>query len=248
MVERRLMDERTVYPYFEDVNLALVRLWRGRSGLDVLDVGCGYGRNGWEIQKLGNRVTGIESDATAIKVAAERLERVAPVNLLDLDAVRAQLAGRKFDVIIFADVLEHLPWPIGALRSYVEFLKDGGSVIVSLPNVALWSVRLALLFGRFQYTGSGVMDATHMRFFTRRSVREMFAAAALKPVATTYNPGIVRVLLPLIKKAAPQNPTALIDSRAYRTYVKLVHPVERAVASLAPGLLAFQIVTEARPA
>jgi 2-polyprenyl-3-methyl-5-hydroxy-6-metoxy-1,4-benzoquinol methylase len=240
------MDERTVYPYFEDVNLALLRLWRGRSGLEVLDVGCGYGRNGWEIQKLGNRVTGIESDATAVRVAEERLERVVRVNLLDLDAVRSQLSGKKFDVILFADVLEHLPWPIGALRNYLEFLKDSGSVIVSLPNVALWSVRLSLLFGRFQYSGSGVMDATHMRFFTRRSVREMFAAAGLKPAVSTYNPGIVRVLLPLIKRVAPQNPTALIDSPAYKTYVKLVHPVERAIASVAPGLLAFQIVTEAR--
>jgi 2-polyprenyl-3-methyl-5-hydroxy-6-metoxy-1,4-benzoquinol methylase len=240
------LDERTVYPYFEDVNLALVRLWRHRRGLDVLDVGCGYGRNGWEIQQLGNRVTGIESDPTAAKVADERLEHVIRVNLLDYDAVRTKLAGKKFDVIIFADVLEHLPWPIGALRSYLEFLREGGSVIVSLPNVALWSVRLSLLFGRFQYTGSGVLDATHMRFFTRRTVREMFAAAGLKPVATTYNPGVVRAFLPAIKKFASDDPAALIDSRAYKIYAKLVYPIERAVASAAPGLLAFQIVTEAR--
>ncbi|MEA2338505.1 MAG: hypothetical protein QOE82_2512 [Thermoanaerobaculia bacterium] len=241
------MYESASYQYFEDVNWGLLRLWGGRRDLDVLDVGCGFATTSQHIEKSGNHVTGIESSEEAVAVARTRVSEV-----IHADLQNHPLAGRKFDVIIFADVLEHLPWPIGVLRSYLDLLKEGGSVIVSLPNVGLWSVRLNLLLGRFRYEETGVLDRTHLRFFTRRTAREMIESTGLEVVRRTYNPGLVRPFVPLAKKllggssADSHNPSSLLESRPYKLYLKTIYPIERIVASCWPGALAFQMIFEAR--
>lgn len=233
------MFETAAYPYFEEVNLGLLRLWGGRRGLDVLDVGCGYAMTSQHLK--GNRVTGIESNADAVKVARTRIDRVVERDLQDLDPDLGS-----FDVIIFADVLEHLAWPVGILRQYLALLKPNGTVIVSLPNVGLWSVRLQHLVGRFDYEETGVLDRTHLRFFTRRSALRMLDAAGLKPVRGTYNPGLVRPFVPLVKKlVGDDSPDAIHESRLYKLYLQAVHPVERTVARAWPGMLAFQMIFEA---
>ncbi|HYH07565.1 MAG TPA: class I SAM-dependent methyltransferase [Thermoanaerobaculia bacterium] len=236
------MDEKASYQYFEDVNLGLLRLWNKRRGLRVLDAGCGFATTSAQIQKLGNEVTGIEDSAVACAVAAQRLSRVVNANLLDAD-----LGDERFDVLIFADVLEHLPWPVGVLRRYLQWLKPDGSVIISLPNVGLWSVRFAHLLGRWEYQETGVLDRTHLRFFTRKTARWMMDQAELDEIGVTYNPGLVRPLVPLMKKSVvSSDPQALLNSRPYRLYVKTAYPVERAIASLWPGMLAFQMIFEAK--
>ncbi len=247
------MYESSTYQYFEDVNWGLLRLWKGRKNLDVLDVGCGFATTSQHIAKLGNRVTGIESSAEAVAVARTRVSDIVHADLQQLDSVKNALSGRRFDVIIFADVLEHLAWPIGILRGYLDLLKEGGSVIVSLPNVGLWSVRLNLLAGRFRYQETGVLDHTHLRFFTRRSAREMIEQAGLKIVRRTYNPGLVRPFVPLAKKllggggaAAAHDPSSLLESRPYKLYLRTIYPIERFVASAWPGALAFQVIFEGK--
>jgi methionine biosynthesis protein MetW len=243
------MYESTTYQYFEDVNWGLLRLWGDRKNLDVLDVGCGFATTSQHIAERGNRVTGIESSAEAVAVARQRVTEVIHADLQQLDA----LGDRRFDVIIFADVLEHLAWPIGVLRGYLDLLKDSGSVIVSLPNVGLWSVRLNLLLGRFRYEETGVLDHTHLRFFTRRTAREMIEQAGLKVVRRTYNPGLVRPFVPLAKKLLggggdSHDPSALLKSRPYKLYLKTIYPMERVLSSAWPGALAFQMIFEAKKA
>jgi SAM-dependent methyltransferase len=241
------MDENAPYQYFEDVNWGLLRLWNGRTGLRVLDAGCGFATTSARIQKMGNEVTGIEESAVACEVASKRLAHV-----VQADLQHADLGDARFDVIIFADVLEHVPWPVGVLRNYLRWLAPNGTVIISLPNVGLWSVRLAHLFGRWQYEETGILDRTHLRFFTRKSARWLLDQCALSPIATTYNPGIVRPLVPLAKKAltsksdAPQPADALLNSKPYQLYLKTVQPIERTIASLWPGMLAFQMIFEAK--
>lgn len=242
------MDENAPYQYFEDVNWGLLRAWKGRRGQRVLDVGCGFATTSAHLQKLGNEVTGIESSEVACEVAATRLGRVVRADLQD-----AELGNERYEVIIFADVFEHLPWPVGVLRRYLQWLAPGGSVIISLPNVGLWSVRLSHLLGRWEYEETGVLDRTHLRFFTRKSARWMIGEAQLHVVSTTYNPGIVRPFVPLAKKLlAPKGgeanpaPDALLKSAPYQLYLKTVYPIERAVASLWPGMLAFQMIFEAK--
>ena len=239
------------YSYFEDVNWGLLRLFGERSGLEVLDVGCGFATTSEYIQQRGNRVTGIESSEAALPRARSRIAEVVHADLQDLDTVGAALGGKQFDIIIFADVLEHLNWPVSVVKSYRQFLRPGGSIVISLPNIALWSVRLSLLIGRFEYGDSGVLDRTHSRFFTLRTMRRLLQDAGLTPVRTAYNPGIVRPFVPLAKKLiAPRgeatDPSALLHSRPYKLYLKTVYPIERVVASLWPGMLAFQMIVEAR--
>lgn len=247
-----MADAGVPYLYHEDINWGLLRLWGGRCGLDVLDVGCGFATTSQRIQALGNRVTGVEQSPEAVRVARERLEHIVARDLQDLEGVAAGLAGAKFDAIIFADVLEHLPWPQPVLEAYLGHLKPGGKVFVSLPNVGLWSVRMAHLFGRWTYQETGVLDFTHLRFFTRRTARRMLDQAGLSVEGSTHNPGLVRPFIPAIKKLmakpgadTPHDPAALLNSRAYKLYMKAVHPPERLLASLWPSALAFQMIFEA---
>lgn len=233
------------YQYFEDVNWGLLRLWGGRKGLRVLDVGCGYSTTSARIQDLGNDVTGIDSSPEIAELAGKRLSRVILANVLEAD-----LEDDQYDVIIFADILEHLPWPAAFLQRYLKWLAPGGSVLVSMPNVGLWSVRLAHLAGRWEYQDTGVLDRTHLRFFTRRSARALIQSAGLTIARTTYNPGLMRPLVPFAKKFVKSEesaaPDALLRSKPYQLYLKTAYPVERAVASLWPGMLAFQMIFEAK--
>ena len=105
-------------------------------------MGCGYATTSERLRQLGNRVTGIESSEQAVTIASRRLDRVIAADLQTAEP------DETYDCVIFADVLEHLPRPEPVLERYLRFLKAQGSVIVSLPNVGLWSVRLSLLAGR----------------------------------------------------------------------------------------------------
>ena len=225
------MYESSNYQYFEDVNWGLLRLWGDRRNLDVLDVGCGFATTSQHIAGRGNRVTGIESSAEAVAVARGRVSDVVHADLQQLDEVTRALAGRRFDVIIFADVLEHLAWPIGILRGYLDLLKDGGSVIVSLPNVGLWSVRLNLLAGRFHYEETGVLDRTHLRFFTRRTLLELLRSDGLRVVELAVTP----VPLPLV-----------VPPRWHGRWLPRVHALSAGAARGWPGGLAYQFVAVCR--
>ncbi|HEY4393561.1 MAG TPA: methyltransferase domain-containing protein [Polyangia bacterium] len=241
------------YAYYEDVNWGLLRLWGDRSGASILDVGCGRATTSERLRRLGNRVTGIESSPEAVAKASERLDEVIAADLRAREEIAARLAGRTFDVVMFADVLEHVDWPGPVLKSYLPYVKPGGTVIISLPNVGNWSSRFALLGGRFEYTDTGVLDRTHLRFFTKDSARRMIEEAGLTIARHAYTPGIVRPLVPLAKKlmspgagaGTAHDPAALLESAPYRAYVKTVYPVESFVAKLWPGLLSFQMIYEA---
>ena len=246
------MLEASPYQYHEDVNWGLLRLWGNRRGLRVLDAGCGFATTSARIQALGNEVTGIDSSVEAESVAKTRISRFVRADVEDVDAIARELGDVRFDAIIFADMLEHLAWPVAVLKEYVPLLKDDGSLIVSLPNVGLWSVRFAHLAGRWEYEETGVLDRTHLRFFTRKSGQSMLAEAGLSVVGRTYNPGLLRPFVPLAKRwvgggrQEAAGSAALLNSAPYRLYLKTVYPIERALSSVWPGLLAFQMIYEAK--
>jgi SAM-dependent methyltransferase len=237
------------YEYFEDENLALLR--HSPSGGRVLDVGCGSGLLGERLREQGNTVWGIDLAEEVADAATKRLDRFLLEDVSDGAAVADRIGEQRFDTIVFADVIEHLPDPIGTLRSYLRFLAPEGRVLVSVPNVAVWNVRLGLLFGRFEYTPTGTLDRTHLRFFTRRSLLRALKAAGLAVDSLDVNPGIARAFVGQAKKIAAMdgktNPRALIDSRTYRIYRRFIHPIEYRLARLLPGLLAFQYVAVAHP-
>jgi 2-polyprenyl-3-methyl-5-hydroxy-6-metoxy-1,4-benzoquinol methylase len=140
----------------------------------VLEFGCATGYMSRVLkEERGCAVTGIELVPEAAEVAREHCDRVIVGDAEQLDYAR-ELGDERFDVVLFADVLEHLREPAKVLTEVQPFVAEGGQVIASIPNVAHGSVRLALLGGEFRYRETGLLDRTHLRFFTRESILDLF--------------------------------------------------------------------------
>jgi 2-polyprenyl-3-methyl-5-hydroxy-6-metoxy-1,4-benzoquinol methylase len=157
------------------------------EGARVLDVGCGTGSVTVVANRgKANQVLAIEPDAHRSVVARDRgIEVVCGFLNEEFMAQRGP-----FDVIVFSDVLEHLPSPDDMLKLAISGLKPGGIILASVPNVAHWSMRLNLLFGRFNYTETGLCDATHLRWFTQSSLERLFTSQGLELVAARHSSGV----------------------------------------------------------
>jgi 2-polyprenyl-3-methyl-5-hydroxy-6-metoxy-1,4-benzoquinol methylase len=142
----------------------------------VLDVGCAAGDFAEVLARRGCEVTGIEIDPEAARRAERYCQRVIAGDVEQLDTDGALDEG-SFDVVVFGDVLEHLKDPLKALQRLKLSLQPKGYAVASIPNVAHGSVRLALLQGKFRYRSLGLLDETHLRFFTRESVERLFEDA-----------------------------------------------------------------------
>ncbi|MFH1041002.1 MAG: glycosyltransferase [bacterium] len=137
----------------------------------ILDVGCAAGHLGYELKKqLGAEVWGIEIVEDVANKAAKKIDFV--INLAVENAIE-KLPDNYFDTIIFADVLEHLVNPEFVLEQIKSKLKDDGELIISIPNVLHWSVLLGLFNGKWEYQDAGILDKTHLRFFTKSSMIQM---------------------------------------------------------------------------
>jgi 2-polyprenyl-3-methyl-5-hydroxy-6-metoxy-1,4-benzoquinol methylase len=147
----------------------------------VLDVGTSTGYLAEVMVRNGCSVTGIELDPEAARQAEKYCERVVIGDVENLD-LETRLGGESFDVIVFGDVLEHLREPLRTLRRLKHFLRFGGYAVASIPNIAHGSVRLALLQGRFEYHPLGLLDDTHLRFFTRKSAEQLFKDAGFQTI------------------------------------------------------------------
>jgi O-antigen biosynthesis protein len=139
----------------------------------ILDVGCGSGAFAECLRAarptVPLEIVGVEAVQECAAGAAGRLDRVIIGNIETLDLPYHQ----HFDCIVFADVLEHLVDPWAVLRRARNWLRPGGSLITSIPNIQHWSVVGPLLRGSWEYRDSGIMDRTHMRFFTRKTMLAM---------------------------------------------------------------------------
>ncbi|HEX8754585.1 MAG TPA: class I SAM-dependent methyltransferase [Solirubrobacterales bacterium] len=144
----------------------------------VLELGPATGYMSRVFRERGCSVVGIEIDAEMAERAGEFCERVIVGDLDALD-LAAELGDERFDAIVAADVLEHLRDPLAALTSLRPFLAADGAFVISVPNVAHGSVRLALLTGHFDYREIGLLDSTHLRFFTRETFEGLLDEAEL---------------------------------------------------------------------
>ena len=158
----------------------------------VLEVGCATGHVTKALTERGCTVVGIEGDADAAAVAEKWAERVV-VGDLDAGTLWSELEGEQFDAVTFGDVLEHLRDPLVALRAAVRLLKPSGVVAISVPNVAHGDVRMALLLGDFPYSEIGLLDRTHLRFFTKRGLWDLVRQSGLLLVETR------RIAVPLFQ-------------------------------------------------
>ncbi len=146
-------------------------------GSRVLDVGCGTGWTAKELtDKKGCEVIGVEPNESRAEAARSHGIQVHVGYLEDLRIEEVDL----FDIILFGDVLEHLSDPHSILCVAKRYLRPGGSVVISVPNVAHWMVRLDLLRGKFNYQEGGIMDATHLRWFTEKTLRLLLEKAGYR--------------------------------------------------------------------
>lgn len=161
---------------YEDSGRTEVVEWVPAGVTSILDVGCFRGGFGATIKVLRPEVEvwGIEPDPAAAATAAGRLDRVVVGNF------PADVPAHQFDCIVFNDVLEHMVDPWAALRACHSMLESGATVVASVPNVRHLTVVLPLLLrGQWNYKDSGILDRTHLRFFTRKSMVELFSDAGL---------------------------------------------------------------------
>ena len=142
------------------------------SSSRVLDVGSGSGAIGEALKARSiMNLYAIEID----EHAREHVKDIYRETASDISA----FSGQTFDLILLLDVLEHMTDPFEYLGKMVSMLRPSGKILISLPNVAHWSVRLPLLFGMFDYRDRGIMDRTHYQFFPRKRVREMLRGEPL---------------------------------------------------------------------
>ncbi|MHA1274499.1 MAG: class I SAM-dependent methyltransferase [Candidatus Helarchaeota archaeon] len=158
----------------------------------VLEVGCATGYISKKLKENGCKVTGIEINPQSAEIAKEYCEQIIVGNVEELKDL--PLNRDYFDFILFADVLEHLLHPTRTLAKLKKYLKKDGKIFISLPNIANYRVRLNLLVGRFNYTEIGLLDKTHIRFFTIRTAKQLIKDAGLKlegiDVAPSWNSSI----------------------------------------------------------
>lgn len=149
----------------------------------VLEVGCAMGYQTRALHDMQRcQVTGIEIDANSANHARPYCDEliIGDIETLDTDQL---LLGKQFDVITFADVLEHLKNPTATLNKTRPFLRTGGYVVASIPNIAHCSVIYEMARGQFEYRSLGLLDDTHIHFFTRQSIYHTFEKAGFLIVA-----------------------------------------------------------------
>lgn len=139
----------------------------------ILDVGCSGGLLAEHLRFLGHKVTGV--DYLEIPGVRERTDQFFQA---DLNQGIPPEVGDGFDVVIAGDVIEHLMRPGDSLRAMRRVLRPGGQVLLSVPNFGHWYPRLRTLFGLFGYDRRGILDDTHLRFFTRSTLRRLVRACA----------------------------------------------------------------------
>lgn len=193
----------------------------------VLDVGAAHGYMAAALKERGFHIIGIEADAGLAREAANYCDDVF---VADLDGPLPQF-NCEFDVILYGDVLEHLRNPLDVLVSLNRSIRPGGIAIISLPNIANIYVRLQLLMGRFDYQDRGILDRTHLRFFTRKTFLSFLNQAGLEVVHFTATP------IPLPMAVPP---------RFHGRVVSVVHDFNAWLARKWQTLFGYQFVVVTR--
>jgi 2-polyprenyl-3-methyl-5-hydroxy-6-metoxy-1,4-benzoquinol methylase len=185
----------------------------------ILETGCSTGFLSRLIASNGSRVVGIEIDKEAAKIATENCQRVLSSNLNSPEWTKE--VGERFDLVTFGDVLEHLMDPLAVLRQTQEILNPRGRVLICLPNIAHWTIRAKLLAGNFRYQSIGILDFTHMRFFTVETAKEFIVDAGYRII--WFRP--------------------IIGGR----FTGRFRPFWQSLANVVPGLFSYQIMFLVEP-
>lgn len=161
------------------------------EGSKVLDVGCATGYIAQKLKEKNCKIWGAEIDKEAARTAKRYCEDIV---IADLGKIKKlPFNNNFFDYILLLDVLEHLKSPDYLLELIKPHLKKNGKIIISVPNIAFISIRIALLLGRFDYKEMGIMDETHLRFFTQKTFLELMAKSNLKLLELDFSSGFSQI-------------------------------------------------------
>lgn len=198
----------------------------GRHPTYLLEVGTWNGFLGQKLRELGHRVVGLEKDTLQAAAARPFYQELL---VADLEAL-PPLPGAPFPLILCGDVLEHTREPEKVLAHLLTALEPGGRILVTVPNVAFVSLRLALLFGHFTYRQRGILDRTHLRFFTKASLLRLLHQQGLEVLQLRGLPPP----LPLLWPGFAQGPG------------RPLYQLAAGAARLWPSLWAYQLAAEAK--
>ncbi|MCH2173103.1 bifunctional glycosyltransferase/class I SAM-dependent methyltransferase [Myxococcota bacterium] len=196
-------------------------------GTRVLDLGCSQGLLARPLLEKGVRVVGVDSAPPETAVLADELEAY---HARDLEEPLDLPLAREFDYVVISDVIEHLGNRVPLLREARKYLKAGGRLVISTPNVALWFYRLSLLVGRFEYGARGVLDETHVHLFTRATFRREVEKAGFHVLRER------RTALPF---------EVVFESTGRSRLIRNAADVYHVLARAWPTMFAYQIIFEA---
>ena len=177
-------------------------------GHTILDIGCGEGYLSQELAAAGNQVIGV--DILEKPQCVDSMKAYYRCDLSQgLDIEQEPLRSAHPDRILLLDVLEHLPRPEPMLEPAARCSRRSGVAIITVPNVANFVVRLNLLLGRFEYTDRGILDRTHVRFYTRKAARRLLEENGFEVIRERAT--VIPVELALT--APPTNPVMVFINR-----------------------------------
>jgi len=203
----------------------LLEMLSGASPKRILDLGCAGGRLAERLRKLGHHVTGV--DGLEVDGVRDRVDEFVLGNLED--GIPATV-GSGFDIVIAADVIEHVTHPSRLLRQMAEVVTGDGEILISVPNFGHWYPRLRVASGMFDYDRRGILDETHLRFFSRRSLLRSVRASGIEVLDVRYTGLPLDVL-----------------SRGTSLPSRFARRVDRFLLKLRPTLFGYQFVLRARP-
>jgi 2-polyprenyl-3-methyl-5-hydroxy-6-metoxy-1,4-benzoquinol methylase len=204
----------------------ILELLHDRPASQILDLGCSSGLLAERVRKLGHHVVGVD----VVELPGVR-DRVDEFKRLDISVGADQDLGGDYDVVILGDVIQHLTDPLSTLRQAVGLLRPGGLILLSVPNFGHWYPRLRVGTGLFGYDRRGILDDTHLRFFTRRSLLRLVRRAGLD----------------LLEERHTGLPFGVVAPEGEPGHRSLVRRVDAALVAARPPLFAYQFVLLLRP-
>jgi 2-polyprenyl-3-methyl-5-hydroxy-6-metoxy-1,4-benzoquinol methylase len=201
----------------------VLQMMQHRPPARVLDVGCGPGWLAQALQAQGHHVTGVD-----VSEEADADQRMAKFVQADLEHGLPESVGGGFDVVIAADVIEHVRRPEILIAQMIDRLRSGGTLIASVPNIGHWYPRARTAAGIFDYDQRGILDSTHLRFFTRRSFLRLARRSGLEPLAHRHT-GL---------------PFDALGVRTDRRLGRISSVVDRLLVRAWPTMFAYQFVFE----
>ena len=161
------------------------------KGGTLLDLGAAGGDLSWELRDHFQRRIGFEFDTDRMAELGGRLDGIVIADLENVTRLPAEV-----DAVVLADIIEHLRRPTELLGLVRESLAPDGRLFVSVPNIANVTVRIGLMLGIFEYRDRGILDETHLRFYTMRTIRRDIERAGFRIVATRGSSVPIRLILP----------------------------------------------------